>query len=225
MIAGAGRSARGREPRRDGQSDPRVRGGREPFRRSQRSHCQRPPAFAHSSRWSTEQKSSGMRCSPAAPHEQDVDLAQLPAAVRAGDRARRVEGGSASSPASQCAPWIAQGTTCSRRQKAARRSSPRAHSSRKPSSVVDVGSAPGACIGDGGICSHPMAGCQHSRARGRPDRAGASRAGAPGAGSRTSSGSTSSSCASTSRSRTGAAPRTRSCHEAAEAMRARRASA
>ena len=55
--------------------------------------------------------------------EQHVDLARAPAAVRAGDRRpRRSTPARSSSPASQCAPWIAQGTTCSSRQKAARRS-------------------------------------------------------------------------------------------------------
>ena len=52
-----------REARRDLPPHPRLRGRRR-VRGASRPYCQRPPAFAHSSRWSTLQKPSGTRCSP-----------------------------------------------------------------------------------------------------------------------------------------------------------------
>ena len=79
--------------------------------------------------------------------EQHVDLAELLAAVRAADRPLVGRApGSSSSPASQCAPWIAQGTTCSSRQKAARRS-PAGSNRRGSRRPLDVRAAPGAALG------------------------------------------------------------------------------
>ena len=153
------------------------------------------------------------RCSPRCRTSRTCDVAELAAAVRAAGRSL-VERGPARSarPPPSAAPWIAHGTTCSRRQKdgaalarglvqakavvLARRSAPH----QVHVSVASAVRTP----------RTPMAAVCDSRARGRPDRAGAARAGAAGAGSRTCSASTSSSCASTSRWRTGAAPRTRS---------------
>src|SRR3954453_24163622 len=94
---------------------------------------QRPPAFDHSSRGSTEQKSSGMRFSPRwRTRSTWTSPSSRPqcAQVRGPDSSA---GGSSSSPASQCGPWIAHGMMCSRRQNTARRD-PAGSYSRKPSS-------------------------------------------------------------------------------------------
>ncbi len=93
-----------------------------------------PPALAQAARCATEQKTSGMRCSPRCRTRVSVtspsgspQWAQVPSP---GPRppARRPGG-----IASQCAPCISQGTTCSSRQKAASRA-PGCSWRRQPSS-------------------------------------------------------------------------------------------
>ena len=128
-------------------------------------YCQRPPAFAHSSRWSTEQKPSGIRCSPRWRIEHQVGLLQLGAAVGARPWCVSVPDGSSGSPASQCAPCIAHGTTCSRRQKTAPRS-PACSASRKPSVDVDRVAAPRALWSAGSLRSMRP----RDRFRAMPDR-------------------------------------------------------
>ena len=73
--------------------------------------------------WSTEQKRVGDAVLAAVADQQDVGVGELGArsassAVAPSSSAARL----GQLPASQWAPWIAQGTTCSRRQKTARRS-------------------------------------------------------------------------------------------------------
>ncbi len=121
--------------------------------------------------------------------QQQVGLAELGAAVRAVRGARRVPGGSSGSPASQCAPCIAHGTTCSRRQKTAPRSpacSRRAGSRRRAPPDCRtrctwraVSASGMSALASSRIDSAPMPDATpHYRPRGGPDRPGAARAGA-----------------------------------------------
>src|SRR4051812_38898528 len=93
---------------------------------------QRPPRLAHSTRWSSEQKASPMRCSP---RQRTSRMRVSPTSwPQCAQTPRPVsESGLAIRPASQCGPFSAQGTTCSSRQKVARRS-PTGSAARKPSS-------------------------------------------------------------------------------------------
>ena len=129
------------------------------------------------------------------------------AAAHAAPEARRAASpGRRTVPGSQCAPWITQGTMCSRRQKTARRS-PAGSAARKPSSSRTSHPAPAARLPDhrGGeripavtrrgtaagrrgrpsviVARHARA-AQDRRPRGRRDGPGAARAGDPRARSR-----------------------------------------
>lgn len=96
-------------------------------------YAQRPPAFAHSAMWPAEQNPSGIRCSPRwrtrITRTSPSGSSQWPQRSIESARPR----GSSISPASQCAPLCAQGTTCSSRQNAARRA-PGIACARQPSS-------------------------------------------------------------------------------------------
>src|SRR4051812_4948371 len=93
---------------------------------------QRPPRLAHSTRWSSEQKASPMRCSP---RQRTSRMRVSPTSwPQCAQTPRPVsESGLAIRPASQCGPFSAHGTTCSSRQNVARRS-PTGSAARKPSS-------------------------------------------------------------------------------------------
>ena len=96
--------------------------------------CQRPPAFALSTMWSTEQIGSPTRCS--ARWRISGTWTSPSSASQCEHRSGGWSSGAGSSsvPACQCAPWIPRGTTCSSRQKTARRSPParRRGSRRRP---------------------------------------------------------------------------------------------
>ena len=92
--------------------------------------------------WSTEQKASGMR----APRGGGRGNTWTSPSVRGGAHSPGSSmrpPGSSISPASQCAPWIAHGTTCSSRQKAARRA-PGISSGAPALLALDHVAAPGA---------------------------------------------------------------------------------
>ena len=75
-------------------------------------------AFAHSSRWATEQKPSWTRCSPRERTSSTCASSSVGLAPRA---ARSAAGRRPTRPGSHYAPRIAHGTTCSSRQNTARR--------------------------------------------------------------------------------------------------------
>ena len=168
-----------------------------------------------------------MRCSPRWRTSTQVALVRAGAAVRAGLGACRCPAGSSGSPASQCAPCIAHGTTCSSRQNTAPRS-PACSARRKPS-VGSTGlphhvhfdrarrvhrwSAPPRV--DSGRCPTGP-GLSSSRGTRRARSCSSRRC---GCWSRTSAASRSSSSTTTSRSRTAAAPQNEVVLAAARAMR------
>ena len=86
------------------------------------SYCQRPPAAAHERMCSTEQKSSAIRWSPRWRTSSTWTSPSSASHCAQRRAAPATSGGSARAPASQCGPRIAQGTTCSSRQKVAARS-------------------------------------------------------------------------------------------------------
>ena len=153
------------------------------------------------------QNASAIRCSPRWRTSSTRVVAERVAALRAApERRRRARRAPAAARAPSAAPWMTQGTTCSRRQNAALRS-PAGSASAEAVVARRSRSAPAAELGPwrqslAATAASPDAdrlplhgrGDAHRaddhRPRGRRDRAGAARAGAAASSTRTSSGST-----------------------------------